>query len=358
MASPPPPPFIPYEKMPEGTRDWDGRSLKAIKRWVVTEKIHGANFSFTTDGQHVTVAKRGGHLEPTEAFFGVWKSAVIDDNSARVRALMGIARRECSGAAALTVYGELFGGSYPAPGVAADSTATPVQTAVSYCPGLAFCAFDVAVQVGAEGGMRREYWSYGAAMRACRQVGILFAEPLLVGPLTKALAYPLGFDSTLPRRLGLPPLPSGTNKAEGVVIKPHDATNLIPTPKGPRRPILKRKLEDFAETRRRIHPEPAKASWACGPEQLLMYEAEAMMTQQRAVAAWSKVGGGDLGAVEESVAADVVGELRAEHGELWGRCGEEGRARVEAGVREGAGRLVAEWADGQRDIMRVGGNGS
>lgn len=34
------------------------------------------------------------------------------------------------------------------------------------------------------------------------------------------LEFPIEFESTIPKRLGLPPLPSGSNKAEGVVPFP------------------------------------------------------------------------------------------------------------------------------------------
>ena len=39
--------FTAYEKMPEDTNCWGSRELGAVKKWVATEKIHGANLSFT-----------------------------------------------------------------------------------------------------------------------------------------------------------------------------------------------------------------------------------------------------------------------------------------------------------------------
>ena len=37
--------------------------------WIATEKIHGSNFSFVTDGTSVAVAKRTGLLQPVDKFF-------------------------------------------------------------------------------------------------------------------------------------------------------------------------------------------------------------------------------------------------------------------------------------------------
>jgi len=41
-------------------------------KWVVLEKVHGANFSFITDGESVKVAKRTDFIKDGENFF-YWK---------------------------------------------------------------------------------------------------------------------------------------------------------------------------------------------------------------------------------------------------------------------------------------------
>ncbi len=38
---------------------------------------------------------------------------------------------------------------------------------------------------------------------------LLYAKPLFRGKACGALNYKIGFDSTVPKELGLPPLPSG-----------------------------------------------------------------------------------------------------------------------------------------------------
>jgi len=67
---------------------------------------------------------------------------------------------------------------------------------------------------------RPEYLNYDISLELFRTVHLFCAEPLFIGTYDAAMEYPLGFDSTIPERLGLPPLPPGSNKAEGVVIKP------------------------------------------------------------------------------------------------------------------------------------------
>jgi hypothetical protein len=41
--------FFPYEKMSDrlSTNPMHSKKLDSIKKWIATEKVHGANFSFT-----------------------------------------------------------------------------------------------------------------------------------------------------------------------------------------------------------------------------------------------------------------------------------------------------------------------
>jgi hypothetical protein len=65
---------FPYEKIPESLAAWhfseaDYRQLAKVD-WVVTEKIHGANFAMRTDGNETIFAKRKEFLTDEEDFFG------------------------------------------------------------------------------------------------------------------------------------------------------------------------------------------------------------------------------------------------------------------------------------------------
>lgn len=104
--------FTIYEKMPEDTNCWQTRGLKSIKKWVATEKVHGANFSFTvTDTGSVKAAKRGGYLGDKERFFGVHQQrGFLKGERERVQAVFHAVRERFRDVSSVTVYGELFGG--------------------------------------------------------------------------------------------------------------------------------------------------------------------------------------------------------------------------------------------------------
>ena len=119
--------FVSYEKMSEDTNPWPSRKLNSTKQWVATEKIHGANFSFTAQYLHteksrekksslvVRVAKRGGYLKDSEYFFGVHRQeGFIGREKERVEKLFSVVGElfdsPSMSVLAVTVYGELFGG--------------------------------------------------------------------------------------------------------------------------------------------------------------------------------------------------------------------------------------------------------
>jgi Rnl2 family RNA ligase len=241
--------FQNYEKIAESSDEWrlDEAAYRHLEKvsWVVTEKIHGANFCFVLDGQTIRCASRKHLLERDEDFFHYQVVlARLQETLWRMFRLVQSSYPQMSRA---SVYGELFGGSYPHPDVPPDPAVEPVQTGVWYCPSLEFCAFDLAIE-GEAAGLPRTYVDYDQAISFFQTAGLFYAAPLLIGSYQEALAYPLGFRSTIPGLLGLPPLQE-ENRAEGVVIKPLK-TIMLPTNKGSIRPVLKRKIAEFAEDKR------------------------------------------------------------------------------------------------------------
>src|SRR5689334_22667783 len=113
--------------------------------WVATEKVHGANFVIGVEadggGGIVRFGKRKDWLEPDAAFFG-WQ-LIAPELADRVRALA-----TAVGAAQVVCYGELYGGGYPHPDVAAIAGIAPVQTGIWYAPDVRWIAFDVLVATG------------------------------------------------------------------------------------------------------------------------------------------------------------------------------------------------------------------
>ena len=117
---------------------------------------------------------------------------------------------------------------------------------------------------------------------------MLRAEPLFIGKYEQAIAQPIDFDSTIPALLGLPQLPS-SNRAEGVVIKPVKSL-YINTPKGRIRPILKRKIAEFAEDSRFHQATKWDNQQAYSNEDWLTQVMLALVTENRLLNVISKIG--------------------------------------------------------------------
>jgi len=286
--------FPTYEKIAESPDRWrlEETAYRRLRgaEWVVTEKVHGANFCLGVEGDIVRCANRREWLAEGDPFFG-WQTvrdrlkAPVQELFARLCAERGEIRR-------LLVYGELFGGGYPHPEVPPVAGVQPVQTGVWYAPDIRFCAFDIRVEtVGGE----TRYLDYARAQELLTDVQILCVAPLFVGRYEAAMEYDVRFDSTLPRRLGLPALPAGSNPAEGIVIKPWRELGLQDRTGAPVRPVLKRKIPEFAEDRRFHEAEKwtAPAGGAVAgtlPLDLLKWEAYNRITPNRRDAVLSKIG--------------------------------------------------------------------
>ena len=342
-------PFVGYGKIAESLDRWglDAAGHRRLDRleWVVTEKVHGANFCLVTDGREVRCANRREWLRAGETFYG-WE-ALRDRLRPAVLELHALtAATTIPGLRRAAVYGELFGGGYPHPDVPPVSGVQPVQTGVWYAPGIEFCAFDLAVET-ADGA--RRYLDADAMRDLCDRAGLLTAPPLATGRLTDALNFSLGFDSAVSARLGLPPLP-GPNVAEGVVVRPARETALE-TPKGSVRLLLKRKIATFSEDQRYGRAEKWEAE-AQGPPggvgETLLWEARARLNANRLANAVSKVGVRDAHGRGPSrarllfrlVADEVLGELQADCPDLWARATEEERALLRRDVADGCRALL------------------
>lgn len=283
--------FPRFDKIAESMGAWnvDAKAHRALQkaRWAVTEKIHGANFCLFTDGQNVRAANRREWLTDEHEFWG-WQS-VRDTHKSRIAYLWDTVQTAYDEVEAMYVYGELFGGSYPHPDVAPVPDVRPVQTGVWYAPDIRFCAFDIRLTL-ADSGFR--FLDFDDATRRLKAADIFCAEPLFEGTYQKAADFPIRFDSTIPRRLGMPPLPTGTNLAEGVVIRPLREITLE-TAQSVVRPLLKRKIAEFAEDKR-FHEAEKETSAPVynGALDLLKWEAYNRITVNRWQATLSKTGDG------------------------------------------------------------------
>ena len=103
--------FMEYPKISEDSTEWNSKELNKIKKWIVLEKIHGANFSFyISNTGAIQLAKRNSFLSPNDYFFGIRNTNIIPEINDK---LLNIYRHICckySDILQLSLHGELFGG--------------------------------------------------------------------------------------------------------------------------------------------------------------------------------------------------------------------------------------------------------
>ncbi|CAG8447132.1 4294_t:CDS:2 [Funneliformis caledonium] len=211
--------------------------------WVVTEKIHGSNLSFITNGVQVQCAKRSRPLSDSEEFFGF--QSVKEKYFSNILKLWRIMSTRNlihstlnSSEKIVTIYGELFGGRYSHPDVKPVNSAVMCQFGIEYCPQNEFMAFDIF-----DG---NDYLDYDLMTEIFAESGVPFNKPLFRGSFEDAYRYDPKFTTTIPSIFGLPPLPF-PNKAEGVIIKPVKTLHVTSGATRQTRVILKIKSPDFVE---------------------------------------------------------------------------------------------------------------
>jgi Rnl2 family RNA ligase len=343
--------YVSYEKIPESPNKWNftESDYRAFKKtdWVVTEKIHGANFGISTDGSEIRFAKRKEFLQSDDNFFDY--QSLANQLTHQAKEIFKILQKEQSSILRLFIYGELFGGEYPHPEVPVVPHIQAVQTGIYYSPKIEYCAFDIAVEEN--GNLKSSaYLDYDKALKLFQQVGMMGAEALFIGKYEEALEYNLDFNSTIPSLLSLPPLPF-RNPAEGIVIKPVKSI-YVETAKGRFRPILKKKIPEFAEDSR-FH-QATKWNSQKVPvltqelsiEEELSQEMLALVTETRLSNVISKVGrvsGNDRGRKQQLaqlLVSDVLETFNEEWESIFGALSAESQQTLMAQLNQESQKLV------------------
>lgn len=165
-----------------------------------------------------------------------------------------------------------------------------IQTGVYYCPGIEFGAFDIAVR-NADADAHT-YVDFDLAIKIFQSTQLFYAAPLAEGTWAECIAYPLPFNSTVPARLGLPPL--ANNRAEGVVIKSLREMRFPTRQGGFTRAMIKKKIAEFTEDRRFHQAQkwvpPAVPKGGLPPLTVCLIEIDELLEHNRLAAAISKVG--------------------------------------------------------------------
>lgn len=323
--------------------------------WVVTEKIHGANFSCHTDGTECIFARRRDFLKANEGFYNFRKADFMKDLPEKVNKIFKkvqelITNHEIS---QVIVFGELFGGSYNHPDVG-KVKGKPVQMEIQYCPDLRFCAFDIGYKSKDKNKTTPEqvYLDYSDAMAIFESFDIFYAKPLFTGKVSEALNYPIGFDSTIPKVLGLPDLPKGSNITEGIVARP--LRNIMAKDSFGElvRVIVKIKGPEFLETNTNSKKDNKKKGTAITgnrPDKQLIPIMMNFITQNRMVSAVVKTGYPDNEQTEKEIQEEFFQDVMCdmleeeENQTLWDTCDEKQKQAVNKCLRGKTNALLMKY---------------
>ena len=285
--------------------------------WCVTEKIHGANFSFITNGTEVKVAKRTSFTD--DDFSGA--KPVIEKLTPNILKCFNEVKFSCESLeediTQIHVYGELCGGSYPHEEVEANPQATRVQKGVWYSPNNEFVAFDIyAVAQNKETEETRGFYvNYHIAEAIFIITNIPYCEPLFRGSLKECMDYPNDLESAIYKLFKLPPIKD--NIMEGVVIKPFDDTNRYLFDHS--RVILKNKNEKFTEKSKEKNRSTPRSPAKFDPELKEIYEdLEKYITRNRFDNLVSKIGSEEVsirnfGKILGEFSQDALGDFNKDN---------------------------------------------
>jgi len=175
--------------------------------FIVQEKVHGANFSFFTDGKEIKIAKRTAFIEKNEKFFNAHQ--ILERYGKNVMKAFQKVKVIHPNVETIVIYGELFGGGYNHKEVEPVKDAVRVQKGIEYAPYNEFYAFDIKLN-------GTTYLDTELVNQIFEETGFFYAKILFQGTLEEALRFPNVFNSKIPAWLGLPEL---NNMCEGTIIK-------------------------------------------------------------------------------------------------------------------------------------------
>ncbi|WP_292011230.1 RNA ligase family protein [Chryseobacterium sp.] len=176
--------------------------------FIVQEKVHGANFSFFTDGEKIQIGKRTGFIQKDEKFFNAHE--ILEQYRTRVLDVFREIKTIFLEMETIVIYGEIFGGDYQHADVEAIPGAVKVQKGIQYAPYNEFYAFDIKLN-------EVTYLDTQLINEIFEKAGFFYAKTLFQGSLEDCLRYSNIFNSQIPDWLGLPEVED--NICEGTIIK-------------------------------------------------------------------------------------------------------------------------------------------
>lgn len=176
--------------------------------FIVQEKVHGANFSFFTDGNKIKIGKRTAFIKKDEKFFNAHQ--ILEHYRKNVIEVFEKVKTIHPNVETVVIYGELFGGGYKHKDVEPVKDAVKVQKGIEYAPHNEFYAFDIKLN-------GTTYLDIDVVNEIFEETGFFYAKILFQGTLEDALKFPNIFNSKIPTWLGLPEIEN--NMCEGTIVK-------------------------------------------------------------------------------------------------------------------------------------------
>lgn len=229
-----------FKKYSSLENSYRGKFVNSIRRqvdpsakWVVFEKVHGANFSFwVINDRNLTMkcAKRSGFIDDGESFYA--HERVVERYKKGIEELAKgyIDGYDGPDIQAVAVFGELCGGS-------GDGVAQ-IQKGVFYSNDIQFLVFDIMI-VWKNG--EHTYKGVQDIIMECSMRGLMSVPLMDQGSLNECLNTSPDFESLVPGLLGEEP--PNDNRAEGLVIRPMREHTLHTGS----RAVIKQKSDKFSE---------------------------------------------------------------------------------------------------------------
>ena len=285
--------------------------MPADLKYVVQEKVHGANTSFLCDGNDVKFAKRTSVLSEGENFYEY--DELFKTYKKRVLNLFGKVKVRYPKITHISVFGEMFGGRYPHDDVKVSHKLSLIQKGVCYTPEHEFYGFDIYIFDDES----NRFLPVDEVNELFESEGFFYAKTIFKGTLAECLKYPNAFESKIAEWLGLPTIED--NICEGVVIRPVVPMYL----RNGSRVLIKNKNERFSEkksikTRNKLFAEPVPYSEAL---KTLLQEVDVYVTENRLDNVVSHIGEvhfpKDFGKVMGLFSKDVLDDFLKEHGSAY-----------------------------------------
>lgn len=301
------------------------------ENYVVQEKVHGANFSFHTNGTEVKIAKRSGFIEDNDAFYNA--HVVAKNYHERVVNLFAKVKNHFPETQTIAIYGELYGGFYNHQNVTPNKEAIKVQKGIDYNPNNDFYAFDIKIN-------ENEFLDVELANEFFETIGFFYAKTLFKGSLKEALEYPNEFNSLIPAWLGLPVLEN--NVTEGVIIRP-EKTQFFGNGS---RVILKNKNEKWSEkSKERTERTPIETVVLSAAAETVWNELQLFLTSNRLYNVLSKEGEFTpkiMGKLIGLLAQDALTDFMKEHSSAFEVLEKEERKWITKRLNNSVTKLIKE----------------